>query len=313
MRTFARQVRRYGLAVLFAITAPILVIQIAQAQDVAIKILVNDDPISDYDIAQRERFLMITAKAQPGPELKKQSTDMLIDERLQLQEGRKLGITPDEEQVNGVLLDMASKNNLDVNGLSTALARAGVNIRTLKNRIGAQMVWQRVVQQKFRREVQVNDADIDRELSEAGGGGGTGGIQQIRLALPSGADQRAVAAKIAAAENLRARFRGCGSVQSLAKGVEGATVRTLPAQQATTLGSPARILVRNAKVGQMTPPTLSHSAIELYAVCGSDASAAAGDLNARELTQRKLMNKELLAKSEKLMTELRDTAFIEYR
>ncbi len=165
MSTLARSVLHHGLAVLFAITAPILVIDAGQAQDVAIKILVNDDPISDYDIAQRERFLMITAKAQPGPELKKQSTDMLIDERLQLQEGRKLGITPDEEQVNGVLLDMASKNNLDVNGLSTALARAGVNIRTLKNRIGAQMVWQRVVQQKFRREVQVNDADIDRELS----------------------------------------------------------------------------------------------------------------------------------------------------
>ncbi|GFO83029.1 MAG: hypothetical protein A49_26560 [Methyloceanibacter sp.] len=67
-----------------------------QAQDVAIKILVNDDPISDYDISQRERFLMLTAREQPGPELTKKATEMLVTERLQLQEGRKLGITPSE-------------------------------------------------------------------------------------------------------------------------------------------------------------------------------------------------------------------------
>ena len=49
------------------------------AQEVSIKILVNDDPISDYDIDQRERFLAITTQQQPSPALKKQATDMLID------------------------------------------------------------------------------------------------------------------------------------------------------------------------------------------------------------------------------------------
>src|SRR5680860_331478 len=55
------------------------------AQEVSIKILVNDDPISDYDIDQRERFLALTTQQQPSPALKKQATDMLIDERLQIQ------------------------------------------------------------------------------------------------------------------------------------------------------------------------------------------------------------------------------------
>ena len=50
----------------------------------SIKVLVNDDPISDYDIDQRERFLAITTQQQPSPALKKQATDMLIDERLQI-------------------------------------------------------------------------------------------------------------------------------------------------------------------------------------------------------------------------------------
>ncbi|ODR94404.1 hypothetical protein AUC70_06960 [Methyloceanibacter stevinii] len=301
----------------FAATAGVLLLLLAafgaQAQDVKIKLLVNDDPISDYDIAQRERFLQLTAKAQPGPELTKKTTEMLITEHLQLQEGRKLGITPSDAEVTRVLDGMASQNNLDAAGLTTALARSGVNIRTLKNRISAQMVWQRVVQQKFRREVNVNDAQIDEALAETGSGSSSGGLKQLRLPLSNGANQKTVAARVAEAENLRAQFRGCGSVQTLAKGVQGATIRNLKVQDATTLGSPARILVRNAKVGQMTPPTVSRAGVELYAVCGGASAAATGDLNIRDETERKIMNEELKEKAEQYLVELREKAFIEYR
>ena len=37
------------------------------AQEVSIKILVNDELISDYDIDQRERFLAITTQKEPSP------------------------------------------------------------------------------------------------------------------------------------------------------------------------------------------------------------------------------------------------------
>ena len=37
---------------------------LALTQEVSIKVLVNDDPISDYDIEQRERFLAITTQRQ---------------------------------------------------------------------------------------------------------------------------------------------------------------------------------------------------------------------------------------------------------
>ena len=87
---------------------------------------------------------------------------MLIDERLQMQEGRRQGVTPDDDDVNKILGDMAKKNNLDVDGLATALGKAGVNIKTLKDRIRAQLVWQETVRKKFRRDVQIGDADIDR-------------------------------------------------------------------------------------------------------------------------------------------------------
>ena len=77
------------LVSVFGIAAP------AWAQvEQSIVVLVNDDPITVYDVEQRQRFLAVTTQEQPSPALKKKATDMLIEERLQIQQARKLGITP---------------------------------------------------------------------------------------------------------------------------------------------------------------------------------------------------------------------------
>jgi peptidyl-prolyl cis-trans isomerase SurA len=302
-----------SLAALLLLAAVLGGILPGLAQEVSIKVLVNDDPISDYDIDQRERFLAITTQQQPSPALKKQATDMLIDERLQMQEARKATVTADEADVTKILNDMASKNNLTVDGLATALGKAGVNIKTLKDRIRAQIAWQDTIGRKYRRDVQIADSEIDKAVSEAGAasGGETGSalqLRQVKFEIPAGADQRTIAARLAAAEDLRARF---GSCADLAKGVSGANVKTLQDQQAGSLAQPARLLVTNAKVGQMTPPMISQAAVELYAVCGKRGFR--GDDAARQTAQRKLLSQELSLRAERLLRDIRAEAFIEYR
>jgi len=286
----------------------------AVSQEVSIKILVNDDPISDYDIDQRERFLAITTQQQPSPALKKQATDMLIDEHLQIQEGRKEKITVNEDNVTAVLTGMAQKNNMDVNGLAAALGKAGVNIKTLKDRIRAQLVWQQTVRKKFRRDIQIADADVEKALSENDSSEEDGAaepalqLRQVKFAIPAGGGQNAIATQVAAAEALRARF---GSCAQLAKGVDGANVNTLKDLKAASLAQPARLLVLNAKIGQMTPPTVTRAAVELYAVCGK--SGATRDDEAREKAENQLMNKEMGLRAERLLRDIRQDAFIEYR
>jgi peptidyl-prolyl cis-trans isomerase SurA len=310
--------RHTGALVILAalLVGCVLYTETARTQEVSIKILVNDDPISDYDIDQRERFLAITTREQPGPALKKKATDLLIDERLQIQEGRKLGYTPDEDDVNKILSDMANKNNLDVDGLTAALGRAGVNVKTLKDRIRAQLVWQDVVRSKFAHTVTIGAVDVDQALENSGGADEAESqtkmqLRQVKFSLSSNADQRAIAAKLAEAEAFRARFSNCANVVDLAKGTAGASIKTLQDTQTSNLAQPARLLVANAKVGQMTPPTISPSGVELYAVCGK--VSVSGDLKVREQTQRKLMKEEMMIRAERLLRDLRQDAFIEYR
>ena len=317
MKAALSMVTGVRLLAVLALAAAALCVAPAISQEVSIKVLVNDDPISDFDIAQRERFLALTTQRQPSPELKKEATDLLIDEHLQMQEGKKAGVTPDEEDVNRVLADMASKNSLDVDGLTQALAKSGVDIKTLKDRIRAQIVWQDVVRRKLRREVQIGDVEVDQALAESGqaGGGGeseaTMQLRQVKFSLPSNADQRTIAVKLAEAEALRAKFSSCANVADLAKGASGATIKTLQDQQASGLAQPARLLIMNAKVGQMTPPTISSSGVELYAVCGKLSTRV--DSKVREETQRKLINEELVIHAQRMLRDMRQDAFIEYR
>lgn len=282
-----------------------------------IVVLVNDNPISAYDIEQRERFLAVTTREKPSPALKKKATDMLIDERLKLQQGKTLGITADPSDVSRVLENMAKKNKMAIAGLTSALAQMGVNIKTLKDRIKTQIVWRDVIQRKFRHDVLIGDAEVDEALagSEANEEGGSAPkpavlqLRQVKFTLASSADN-VVARRLAEAEVLRARFNSCANIIELTKGISGASVKSLQDQSVSSLAQPARTLVMHAKVGQMTPPVISASAVELYAVCGKRAPQ---DDPKRRATKNKLVQQELALRSERLLRDLRQDAFIEYR
>jgi peptidyl-prolyl cis-trans isomerase SurA len=314
-----------GIAGIQCLLAPLMVVLCligatspAGAQtEQSIVVLVNDDPISAYDIEQRARFLSVTTHEESSAELKKKATELLIVERLQLQEGKKAGIAPDEADVTKILQGMAEKNSLTIDGLTTALGQMGVNIKTLKDRIKAQLVWQDVVRRKFRHDVVIGDVEVDKALSgstQEGAGAVEGTalqLRQVKFEVPSNADQSTIARRLAEAEALRGRFNSCANVGELAKGVQGASVKSLQDQMPTAIAQPARTLVMNAKVGQMTPPTLSASSIDLYAVCGK--RAIKGDPTQRQETEHKLVQAELELKAERLLRDLRQDAFIEYR
>ena len=299
------------LVSLFGIAAPAW----AQAEQ-SIVVLVNDDPITVYDVEQRQRFLAVTTQEQPSPALKKKATDMLIEERLQIQQARKLGITPSEEDVTKVLAGMAKNNNMSPEQLGAALGQMGVNIKTLRDRIRAQVVWQDVVRKKFRRDVSIAESDVDKALGSAADAEApkeetTFQLRQVKYEIPTDADQASIAKQLAAVESVRAKVQSCSNLSSLTKDMKGFKIKTLQDQLPGSLGQPMRTLVMNAKIGQMTPPTLSGSAIEAYAVCGKHAIK--GNPEKRQQTEMKLLEEELGIRAEGLLRDMRQDAFIEYR
>src|SRR5690606_18993821 len=96
-----------------------------------------------------------------------EARDRLIEERLQMQAAKAMGITLTEEQIAAGQDEFAGRANMDRRTFIQALGQAGIGEETFRDFVIAGLLWREVIRQKFLGQVNVTEADVDRELSEA--------------------------------------------------------------------------------------------------------------------------------------------------
>jgi len=136
----------------------------------AVAAIVNDDIISTYDLAQRMRLLIATTGAQPTqdtlPQFQQEALVSLVDERLQLQELRrvekdqKFAIVATDEDVREELANMAEQNNLKTDAFLAALRSQGIAPETLFEQIRAQMSWQKWIRGRYGSRLRIGEDQI---------------------------------------------------------------------------------------------------------------------------------------------------------
>jgi peptidyl-prolyl cis-trans isomerase SurA len=290
---------------------------IAQEDEQRIVVLVNDTPISAFDISQRTRLLSVTTRQKPSDALRKKATDELISEAIQLQEAKKYGIVVPKEKIDSALNKIAKRNNMTGDKLIAALGQLGIHKRTFRRKFEAQIAWGQVVRGKFRNQVAVGGAQIDRALSDRKPEDGDGKettvyrLQRVRLKLPENPSQKSIAERLVEAERLRQRIKGCDGIEDAVRSISGSSVKTIGRKTAEQIVQPSRALLAVAKPGQLTPAYITATGVELYAVC-SRRSVQADD-EQREKVQRELMGQEFQILALRHLRDLRQEAFVEYR
>jgi len=136
--------------------------------------VVNDEIISTFDLAQRMRLLIATSGIQPTqqnlPQFQREALSGLIDERLQIQELRrvedeqKTEIIPTNEDVDEQLTEMARENNANLQQFVNALAAQGIGSETLREQIRAQSGWQRWVRGRYGSRLRVGQDQVKAEM-----------------------------------------------------------------------------------------------------------------------------------------------------
>src|SRR5690606_16737243 len=122
-----------ALAVTTLLSAPVL----AQT---TIKVVVNDKPITSYNVAQRARLIQLTTR-RGGAAAQREAMEELIDEVLKLQETQRLGISVSKAEVDNAFASIAQRVKLSPANLSRALQQSGVNPDTLRDRLRAEIGW----------------------------------------------------------------------------------------------------------------------------------------------------------------------------
>jgi peptidyl-prolyl cis-trans isomerase SurA len=133
--------------------------------------IVNDEVISDYDLEQRMR-LFARASNNPNPSgaalahLREQALKSLVDERLELQEAKRQGITLKEKDVDDAMARLAQHNNMTADQMRDFFASSGVDLSTLRDQVKAQVAWNRLISQKFIPRVDISDSQVTAALQE---------------------------------------------------------------------------------------------------------------------------------------------------
>lgn len=132
-------------------------------------ITVNGDPITHYELKQRQLFLEIL-NAPGSPE--KMAREGLIEDRLKQQTFDQVDFRAAPEDVQAGIEEFASRANLSADELIKALEEAGVARQTLEEFIRVTVTWRDYISARFTARARPTDAEIDRAMGQGGTGGG---------------------------------------------------------------------------------------------------------------------------------------------
>jgi peptidyl-prolyl cis-trans isomerase SurA len=278
--------------------------------------VVNDEPISEYDLDQRVRFNKTLRGVQGSTaQMRRQALRELIDNVLRRQEAKRyeLGVTAAELEAN--YQGMATRAGVSTTAWEARLREGGVDASTVKSEVESSLSWRRVVNQRFGRRIQVETEDVDREyqrvLQETVATRHVYVIQRILLPLESNAATALRNTRLQEAHTIMQKINGCGSIGNATSGIFN--TRTLGRQSIPAEAMPAELrnALNQAGVGRPVGPGPAPEGVMIFVYCNRETIEDPAPT--REQVEEELLYRRFDRIGEQFLRDLRRDAIIDYR
>jgi peptidyl-prolyl cis-trans isomerase SurA len=281
------------------------------AQTVAV--MVNGEPITNYDIEQRSKLHFLTTRKPP---VRQTVIDELIDEKVKIKEGKKFGVEPTSVDVDGSFASMSSRMRTSPEALTKSLESQGIRVDTLRARIKADMVWTSLIRGRFKESLQVGEKDVAAAVQVKGEEKQEGEafeyqMQPIVLIVPRGSPPALVESRRKEAEALRGRVQTCQDANDLFKSMQNAAIRDTVSKTSADLPAVLREVLDKTPIGHLTEPEVTKQGVEMVALCGRKPTTI--DTPKKKEIRDKMFAEKYEAKSKSYLQEVRKAAMIEYR
>ncbi|TFV73189.1 peptidylprolyl isomerase [Bradyrhizobium frederickii] len=299
---------------LLAITAGLILTGLpspSRAQNIVV--MVNGDPITDFDIEQRSKLDQLTTQKSPS---RQEVINELIDDKVKIKEGKKYGVDPSASDINQSFEGMAQRMRITPDQLAKSLESKGLRPETLKSRMRAEMVWTSLVRGRFKEKLLVGERDVAQAVQAQTGDklqveGTEYKMQPIVLIAPRGSSPAFLETRKKEAESYRARVGSCEEANSLFRSTPNATIRDAVTKTTAELPEALRKVLDDTPIGHLTAPELTKNGIEMVVLC-SRKPTMIDTPKKREVREK--MYQEKYEKTQKAyLDELRKAAMIEYR
>ena len=306
---------RYRLSPLILVFAAGLILMDCpsplHAQTVAV--MVNGEPITNYDIEQRSKLNFVTTHK---PADRQQVINELIDEKVKIKEAKKFGVDPTASDIDQSYAAMSSRMRITPEQLTKSLESQGIRAETLKERIKADMVWSSLVRGRYKESLQVGE----KEVAAAVRGNGDEKqetesfeyrMQPIVLIVPRGSAAGVIETRRKEAEALRGRVQTCDEANAFFKSMQNAAIRETVTKTSADIPAVLRELLDKTPIGHLTPPEVTKQGVEMVALCGRKPTTV--DTPKKKEIREKMFAEKYEAKSKSYLQEVRKAAMIEYR
>ena len=212
------------LAVLAALLALALAAPAASAQSSSanelrpgdyIVAIVNSELVTAGEVQQRltrvqQDAARNRAQLPPDDELRKQITDALIDERVQVTYAREVGVKVDSAEVDRAIANIAQQNQMTMPQFRQRLRAEGMDYGRFRDNVRDQIAVERIREREVGGRIQITDLEIDNLLDKQRAAAGVStqyNIAQILVTVPEGASEAEVEARRKRAETALARVQ----------------------------------------------------------------------------------------------------------
>ena len=308
--TFSRQLLALVMGGVAALALPACISPL-HAQTVVV--MVNGDPITDYDIEQRSKLDFLTTHKQSS---RQDVLNELIDDKVKIKEAKKYGVDPTSSDIDQAFASMGSRMRITPEQLAKSLESQGIRAETLKARIKSDLVWTSLVRGRYKERLQVGERDVAAAVKAEGGDEQQAQafeykMQPVVLIVPRGSAPAAVEARHKEAETLRSKVQTCDEANTYFRSMANAAIRDLVVKTSADIPANLRKVLDDTPVGHLTPPELTKQGVEMVALCARNPTTI--DTPKKKEMREKMYAQKYEATSKSYLQEIRKAAMIEHR
>ncbi|MCW8357205.1 peptidylprolyl isomerase [Marinomonas pontica] len=133
-----------------------------------ISAIVDSKPILESDI--QNRFQIVKDRVPGGimtDNIHRQIQNQMIDEALQVNYARKVGMRASSSDVDNAILGVAKNMNLDLQGLKTVLASKGIDYNRYRAQIEQEILINNIKREIIKKRIVISDQEVDDYLSSS--------------------------------------------------------------------------------------------------------------------------------------------------
>lgn len=158
----------FGVSVVAASALPATV-QAQQAIN-SIEVLVNDQPLSTFDINQRLRLVIAVSGGVKSEEeflkVREQVINSMVDELLELQEAKTVDLVVPQAQLEDFFGRRAQGLGQTPEQLEQALAGIGSSKQSMQKQMEAEIAWSQLVEGRLGSFVSVSDEEVEARIQK---------------------------------------------------------------------------------------------------------------------------------------------------